>query len=822
MLAEFLWQSCPGIAFRCLTHVLSFTTTGLPVGRLQRTSRHQSDVFYKQQNFKMWTILVNDMVFTSPTVDYPPVLPWDAGDGAIYEPEMPKDLKKPLWAVSCYPQIAYCAWDVPFHGPILKRLQMSYHTVPVQKSLNQWSLAPAIVASWMSLENALIWVSNFLLTKSPVANEGVFPLDFKIFTAPSRFGYYKTYDVQEKCRRSVMRSRDAFVPLMALCTMAIATWSKLPETATDTTVETCLRWAVALRNQNVDVDWIADLMASPIADVSGATKRVGTLIRADGPNLWWNHLPSMIRTHVPVWILWGTISIPRNTPHCPPAMLTLKPNRLDIENAIRFQNQIFEGTANPHPPVQGGSGQIQGETWRDMLSRRDQEKQRERERREGSDAAGHSQKPEISAPEHNSDAVFEWIEVEDRRYRGKLIRCRVPRWHVSEIWDRYDENQRRYDEFWKEWDLCKEFGREETDDLVYNAPEDEMLEYLAPVASSAAPAPSALSCSDVARQAYAGHKPDAHTYPLYGQILRPLQMLRLWYGFLSPPHDSYLVQYQPVMGQTKLEKILGFPPGSLPTQLLGSLSDFVNALIRSSLGHLSTLCDIHSQEKPLINSTTIRFDISNRVHADGRQEQVYRVWVEGFPQQSKSWDLVLVNPTAVLCLLRLEGNRSVESILQDLVTFGIPCSTVGLSGDTDRSLCQYPYPGAQRVMTLGWVKKGHQFTYSNYRHYEYTRDMLLQRRYGRAALLSGGIVWRLARELLGVDCVLAGPSVDVYRYGSWFEYDWAGIGGDDVLSEEEEDVVCGLYKVYTGDFLFIRCGAHLFTSTIFRRNGKTD
>ena len=66
--------------------------------------------------------------------------------------------------------------------------------------------------------------------------------------------------------------------------------------------------------------------------------------------------------------------------------------------------------------------------------------------------------------------------------------------------------------------------------------------------------------------------------------------------------------------------------------------------------------------------------------------------------------------------------------------------------------------------------------------------------------MHGGIVWRLALESVSDNAVLIGLSHDVFLEGSFLSsadgYLW-----DNVLLEDELEVVCGVYKVYTGMFV---------------------
>ena len=65
--------------------------------------------------------------------------------------------------------------------------------------------------------------------------------------------------------------------------------------------------------------------------------------------------------------------------------------------------------------------------------------------------------------------------------------------------------------------------------------------------------------------------------------------------------------------------------------------------------------------------------------------------------------------------------------------------------------------------------------------------------------MHGGIVWHLAIVSVSDNAVLMGLSQDIFSEGSFLSladgYLW-----DDTLSEDDLEVVCGVYKVYTGMF----------------------
>ena len=90
----------------------------------------------------------------------------------------------------------------------------------------------------------------------------------------------------------------------------------------------------------------------------------------------------------------------------------------------------------------------------------------------------------------------------------------------------------------------------------------------------------------------------------------------------------------------------------------------------------------------------------------------------------------------------------------------------------------------------------HTYSSLDFFAYEETRDSLLRDpRIGRAALLSGGILWRLAVEVVLPDIVLDGPGDLTYAHGLGFTYfDRRGTAYvDDSLTENEIRLIVGTY-----------------------------
>ncbi|KAI0373836.1 hypothetical protein BV20DRAFT_937080 [Pilatotrama ljubarskyi] len=101
---------------------------------------------------------------------------------------------------------------------------------------------------------------------------------------------------------------------------------------------------------------------------------------------------------------------------------------------------------------------------------------------------------------------------------------------------------------------------------------------------------------------------------------------------------------------------------------------------------------------------------------------------------------------------------------------------------------------------LGWRPPGAVFTGHEYQAYEERAFEILSQPKARSAVLSGGILWRIAMEVTSgrlEELALNGPSSDVYRWGATYRPERGDDYYDDALSELETDIVCGVYKVFT-------------------------
>ncbi|KAJ7475550.1 hypothetical protein B0H11DRAFT_1727461 [Mycena galericulata] len=101
---------------------------------------------------------------------------------------------------------------------------------------------------------------------------------------------------------------------------------------------------------------------------------------------------------------------------------------------------------------------------------------------------------------------------------------------------------------------------------------------------------------------------------------------------------------------------------------------------------------------------------------------------------------------------------------------------------------------------LGYRRKGYKPTVIDHGVYVTLRDRFFASPRGRAARLAGGIIRRLAFEVVDNTLASVGPGSEVFETGVRF---WDGSSSaaywDDTLTDQEIDIICGVYEIATGD-----------------------
>jgi hypothetical protein len=174
------------------------------------------------------------------------------------------------------------------------------------------------------------------------------------------------------------------------------------------------------------------------------------------------------------------------------------------------------------------------------------------------------------------------------------------------------------------------------------------------------------------------------------------------------------------------------------------------------------------------------------------------------PSNACQWSLGVHSPAAALYVCRyiLENPHAhtILTVAHRLLDKGIAFRTLLPLTCSPRQLTvTEPYtPRTYRLIS-------HTFTKADFDVAMLACQFVLTSPQGRAALLRGGIIGRIAKEYLSKDGVLDGPSVEVTAHRVGYI---APSGNDntrfcdDQLTDNEIAIICGTYSLYTGEFQF--------------------
>lgn len=158
-------------------------------------------------------------------------------------------------------------------------------------------------------------------------------------------------------------------------------------------------------------------------------------------------------------------------------------------------------------------------------------------------------------------------------------------------------------------------------------------------------------------------------------------------------------------------------------------------------------------------------------------------------RRDAKWRLLVTNAADLFEITRRRWGPGKIGIANELFKRGIPFRTMSSS-------CVVRATSYRPLLPIAHIH-GYHHTTADYLLYETQRDDFLRSRRGRAAVMKGGIVWRLAVEVLGIEAVLLGPATEI---DVGFNIDVDGVTlVDDELTENEMDFICGTAYVRAGE-----------------------
>ncbi|KAJ7736278.1 hypothetical protein B0H16DRAFT_1730865 [Mycena metata] len=434
------------------------------------------------------------------------------------------DFKRPLWINPHSPYLLLLPRDNAFHGPLFDCLNVDKHNVPVEP-LNivapgefdhrvRWGLKKDLIDRWLHLESFLRLTLRVMidLYGGRIA-EGVYGS-----LSPISYCYTKrNADSRSAAVKIALRSRDAFLPLMAQITlMFILLDARDPK-----------HWRDRLQGRTqLHWQWMTDLKRSAVGDMS--IDRLGgiidlTLAKEHADHYLPRHihwlLPHLLggKHRVPLYFFYGK-DFPFKEPipeplvavgfvpdaddlqylHSLDGSLVFSPWAIyktgssaqwayrSLRNGEPSSPMSFGASAppSPHPAasfsalpfptaerssgykegvdvhavafpaVEPGSDQKEGEDVHTFMERR-----RLRNEKHAQHESAKARKARLDREAHASKGASPGksgahVFIWDEEEGGFFIRRAYNRVRAAELWDEFTPAQRIYDSFSNQWDLC--------------------------------------------------------------------------------------------------------------------------------------------------------------------------------------------------------------------------------------------------------------------------------------------------------------------------------------------------------------------------------
>ena len=406
---------------------------------------------------------------------------------------------------------------------------------------------------------------------------------------------------------------------------------------------------------------------------------------------------------------------------------------------------------------------------------------------------------------------------------GKFERQLVYQRENEETLLRYRTNQKVYNSFWNEWDCCYTFVEpsavdteevdwfDSDDENDVDLPEAPIVPFEAMPAQStsenlsSSPSSSTPLTIEPLRWVPYFRGPDrAHTYDV--QTWPATDILHHFYGFVLPipvpkrhPRPATLSEkdfrlFAAIVNEDGLDE------GFRDSTIMQYCHDFVKGLERNGTPPNELFDLAIGNPKCIRGVDRIRF---LRKRGSNLISLV-------LPAPNVSWDLTVTNSIDALFLCRLEASMTELELCYVLIQRGVQFRT--LLPISSRQARPSPIP----PVILPIRDAGYVFGATDYDAYLQERAALLRHpRLRHAALMTGGIIWRLVVAEVSFSEALDDPTTATTIHGCGLFVPASKSDNsfcDDILSESEAEAISGRVYCYTGikalyfpDIIFIYC-----------------
>lgn len=702
-----------------------------------------------------------------------------------------------------------------------------------------------IVATWSSLEFTLFDFAKSLYEIHPFHHEMPF-IDYPHL--PEDFGYTRGHRDHHKAVKAAIASRKAFRMLVALSTFALSLWLT-------SDVETCFDAAFeALQKKQPTPFAPATLQLIKDSAVCKFEFgfRPGGFLKGFSTN-WGPVIHRFGRAGVSIWLLWGdpdtspfterkgdlifqwyyppdhhislakkalsyeNLTIVRPHPqtyHPPSAFLedastsvtqpAVVDEQVDNEQLTSSFNEPTDDTAALNA-VEPGSLQRPGETRLDFFDRMrkdyesatEMEATRVRIRRLESEASAFRELDDGPRKVKRRPATY-YVWEPSPTNAEFLIRRRCEDWiSVVNAWKKTPRESRKYWSHINQWDLFPSAATDE--EQSREAEQDEGEEGVV------------SSTREIVKKDILEHienSPD--TYTIDDSLLNPIdfdKFLTLVHGFTRSliQHGESVCHGKKPMEMTnangeRVKHMFGFREEKMEKDLAPSCVDFLNTCIAApseiSLSNLpATRWDFVGLKMPRryirVDLATAMKEAVRAISAPSALDKdkpppLYLLRSNENNEDDSKWLIAVTDPNSVLLVYRM-GLQSLYHVAEIFLNWGIPFRTAMVREATSYKQPERRSVGGQAPLCDVDFKP----TKADYIAYLTRREAILQSPRGRAARMRGGIVGRIAAEVVEEGCVLTGPQLEDEIIG----YDSQGnFLVDDYISQVDVDIICGQYR----------------------------
>lgn len=398
------------------------------------------------------------------------------------------------------------------------------------------------------------------------------------------------------------------------------------------------------------------------------------------------------------------------------------------------------------------------------------------------------------------------------------------------VWREYGPGQRRYDSFYNEWDVCEEFGPEadhdDSDDDDYGA--DICHQSSAGPSTAPCQSPPRADCTpplsqlrptgpDVEVLDEDDHVPsellpqdeelEEGQYPseidlMHAHGLGQLTSEAVEYATIAPSFKEMVyLRFGCTVIEKELETEFDLPTPIVAKKILGDpelqirdddcrLQNFCTFLAHCKKGTPASQFPAELLDYRNHNAELYDNDWAVEIRRETLNSQLYYVVFE--KSGTRRLYILLQSAATVLKVVSQGWGPSLREVMEALLARGIHFYVCARS-DTGKPGPRNWYSG------LGLRPQNYSPNRIDYQTYMAIRDKFLQSPRGRATLLYGSVIGCLARAVVAAEEVFRGPTDDATIDGICL---WDGHGQlsywDDALTEQEIDLICGVYHVATG------------------------